>query len=60
VNYGYARVIELYKQFNKESSERFNLDLHIEYGILEFYIYYEVYESLMDEKTGLSWEQYIL
>ena len=59
MNHGYTRVTELYKQLNKESSGRFNLNLHIEYTILEFHIYYEAYESLMDEKTGMSWEQYI-
>ena len=41
----------------KDSDEL--LDILTEYSMLEYIVYYEMYDSLMDEKTGLKWEDYI-
>ena len=55
------RVNTLYEKLPKGDIMKDSyLDFLTEYVILEFSIYYETYEGLMDEKTGMSFSQYIL
>ena len=60
MNHGYSRIQKLYKGLVKGNlKDDSYLDLLLEYVFLEFAIYHENYESLMDEKTGMSFHQYI-
>jgi len=58
-----ARVKRLYAGSESPVSPRNEmetLEWLVELGICEFAIYYETFDALMDEGTGLSWEDYIL
>ena len=60
------RLNKLLEQFPKNSyyssskNEEEKLNIFVEFAIMEFCIHHEDYESLMDEKTGMSFHQYIL
>ena len=54
------RVDKLYTQLPQGSAANdIWLDMLVEFAILEYCIYREMYESLMDQKTGMSFFQYI-